>query len=264
MHKRSRTAFFAVIVFVIVYSAFVFEVQLSVPDYSDIIVATTFFFTLFIGFFISRQNDRYSGITDIIAERDGIYSFLYRVYGLVPRVQNNLREIIRNHYQKILDSDDWAYNEFHASNTITRVTNEMGGLTAKETDSIDGHSYYDGIWDAIKELQQNRKKIIASYNERLAGFQWAIIYILGVLLAISFDFVPGSSLLVQVLKILFGTAVFISIILLKELDDLTLFGEHAGRESADDIFRIIGEKDAQELGVSGDSGGKPAAKRVVK
>lgn len=237
----------AVVIFVIAYTIFVFEVQINVSDYSDIIVATTFFFTLFIGFFISRQNDRYSDITDIIAERDGIYSFLYRVYGLVPRVQDNMREIIRNHYQRILDSDDWAYNEFHPSDTITRMTKEMGGLTDEETQSIDGHSYYDGIWDAIKELQQNRKKIISQYHERLAPFQWAIIYVLGVLLAVSFDFVPASNLLIQILKILFGTAVFISIVLLKELDDLTLFGEHAGRESADDIFRIIGEKDAKEL-----------------
>jgi hypothetical protein len=247
MKNTSRNSYLAVAIFIVAYSIFVLKVQLAVTDYSDIIVATTFFFTLFIGFFIQRQNDRYSDITDIIAERDGLYSFLYRVYGLVPRVQDNMREIIRTHYQRILDSDDWAYNEFHASNTISRIVSEMGGLTDEETKSIDGHSYYDGIWDAIKELQQNRKKIIASYHERLAGFQWAIIYVLGLLLAVSFDFVPANSLLVQVLKILFGTAVFISIVLLKELDDLTLFGEHAGKESADDIFRIIGEKDAAEL-----------------
>jgi hypothetical protein len=251
MKKTSHASLIAVVIFIIAYSFFVFYVQIGVSDYSDIIVATTFFFTLFIGFFISRQNDRYSDITEIIAERDGLYSFLYRVYGLVPRVQNNLREIIRNHYQKILDSDDWAYNEFHPSDTISRITKEMGGLTKEEEDSIDGHSYYDGIWDAIKELQQNRKKIIASYGENLAGFQWTIIYVLGVLLAVAFDFVPGNSLLVQILKILFGTAVFISIVLLKELDDLTLFGEHAGEKSAQDIFRIIDEKDAGELGESG-------------
>jgi hypothetical protein len=248
MEKSMKESLIAVFLFVVTYSLFVFNAQLNVTDYSDIIVATTFFFTLFMGFFIQRQNDRYSDITEIIAERDGLYSFLYRVYGLVPRVQNNLRDIIRNHYRRILDSDDWAYNEFHASDTISRVVAEMGGLNEQETQSIDGHSYYDGIWDAIKELQQNRKKIIAAYNERLAGFQWAIIYILAALLAVSFDFVPASSALVQALKILFGTAVFISIVLLKELDNLTLFGEHAGAESARDIFRIIDEKDADELG----------------
>ena len=250
MEKSMRNALLATFIFIVAYSLFVFSVQLTVTDYSDIIVATTFFFTLFIGFFISRQNDRYSDITEIIAERDGLYSFLYRVYCLVPRVQDNLREIIKKHYTKILDSNDWAYNEFHPSDTISRITKEMGGLTKDEEDSIDGHSYYDGIWDAIKELQQNRKRIIAAYAEKLAGFQWAIIYVLGVLLAVSFDFVPSNSFLVQIMKILFGTAVFISVVLLKELDNLTLFGEHAGKESAEDIFRIIEEKDAAELGAS--------------
>lgn len=248
MKFNTRNSIIFTFIFLILYSLFVIRVNLGVSNYSDIIVATTFFFTLFTGFFITRQNDRYSKIIDIISERDGLYSFLYRVYGFVPRVQNNIREIIRGHYTKILNSDDWAYNEFHPSDTITRITKEMGGLTPREVELIEGKSYYDGIWGAILELQQNRKKIISAYGEKLAGFQWAIVYILAVLLIISFDFVPSTSLLIQVLKILFGTAVFISVLLLKQLDNLTLFGEHAGERSAKDIFRIIEEKDAAELG----------------
>ena len=56
--------YLATLIFIIVYSIFVFKANFTVSDYSDIIVGTTFFFTLFIGFFITRQNDRYSEIND--------------------------------------------------------------------------------------------------------------------------------------------------------------------------------------------------------
>lgn len=247
MKFNTKNSIIFTLVFFILYFWFVLKVNFSVANYSDIIVATTFFFTLFAGFFITRQNDRYKDIIEIIAERDGLYSFLYRVYGFVPRVQNNIREIIRSHYTKILESDDWAYNEFHPSDTITKITKEMGSLTEDELKAIEGKSYYDGIWGAILELQQNRKKIISAYGEKLVGFQWAIVAMLAILLVVSFNFVPTTSIFIQTLKVLFGTAVFISVMLLKQLDDLTLFGEHAGERSAKDIFHIIDEKDIAEL-----------------
>lgn len=247
MKFKTKNSIVFIFVFLTLYSIFVLNVNFSVASYSDIILATTFFFTLFTGFFITRQNDRYKDIIEVIAERDGLYSFLYRVYGFIPRVQGNIREIIRSHYAKILKSNDWAYNEFHPSDTITKITKEMGSLTDDELKVIEGKSYYDGIWDAILELQQNRKKIIAAYGEKLVGFQWAIIIVLALLLIVSFNLFPTTSLFLQFLKVLFGTAVFISVILLKQLDDLTLFGEHAGEHSAEDILRIIDEKDIAEL-----------------
>jgi len=242
MKLTNKNAVILAVVFFIIYSVFVIKVNYSVENYSDIIVATTFFFTLFTGFFITRQNDRYSNIIDTIAERDANFSFLYRVFGMVPRIQSEIREAIRNHYTKILESKDWAYNEFHPSNTITSITKSMSSLTAEEKEVIDGHSPFDGIWGAVQILQGSRKKIIALYEQGLVGFQWAIIYILALLLVVSFNLVPTTSLFVEVLKILFGTAVFISIVLLHQLDSLTLFGEHAGEQSARDIFSIIDEK----------------------
>src|SRR5665213_2492551 len=101
--------FLAIVAFVVAYAFFVVKVHITVDDYSDVVVATTFFFTLFSGFFITRQNDRYSDIVDMISERDGLFSSLYRIFGLVPRVQNEMREIIREHYNKIMKSNDWAY-----------------------------------------------------------------------------------------------------------------------------------------------------------
>jgi len=237
-----------VLIFIILYSFFVFYVRSTVENYSDIIVGTTFFFTLFIGFFITRQNDRYSAINDQLTSTDGYFSYLYRVTGLVPRIQNEVREVVRDHYTKILESNNPAYHVMNPSNTLTKMTEVLSSITEEESGS---RPAVDGAWgflfEVISDLQLLRKKTLNLYEEKLVLFQWAIVYILAILLVVSFNFVPSSSILVMILKVFFGTSVFISIILLKQLNNLTLFGESAGMQSVHDIFRIIDEKDAKEL-----------------
>ena len=94
--------------FIALYSAFIFFVDINIEFdiASELMVASVFFFALFSGFFIARQNDRYTRIIDIIAERDGLFSYLYRVFGVVPRMQSEMREIIKTHYTKILERKD--------------------------------------------------------------------------------------------------------------------------------------------------------------
>jgi hypothetical protein len=237
------------IIFIVVYSAFIFaaDVNIELDIASELMVASVFFFALFSGFFIARQNDRYSRIVEIIAERDGLYSYLYRVFGIVPRMQDEMREIIKNHYIKILDSNNWAYNEFNPSTTITSLTKTMGSMTKKEADKIDAVNPFDGIWDAILQLQQNRKKIIATHNERLLMFQWILIYVFAGLVILSFAFFPTDFILVNVLKIVFGTAVFLVILLIKQLNDLSIFGKNFSRNIANDVIRVVDEIDLKEL-----------------
>jgi len=235
--------------FIVIYSFFVFEVKLNISfDFaSQLIVASVFFFALFSGFFIARQNDRYNKIVDIIAERDGLYSTLYRVFGLVPRMQSEMREIIGAHYTKILNNNDWAYNEFHPSTTITRLTKVMGSVTDKEAAILKNNNLFDGIWGTIQALQINRKNIVAAYQQRLLLFQWVLIYVFAILTIISFHFLQTDLSLINVLKIIFGTSVFLVVIVIKQLDELSIFGKNFSRNIARDVLRIINEIDIKEI-----------------
>lgn len=250
MKNQQVRAFLSIIIFVIIYSIFTFKVQFSLDNssnISNIIVGTTFFFALFIGFFITRQNDRYSSINDQLTSTDGYFSYLYRVTGLVPRIQKEVREIIREHYTKILESGNLAYHVMNPSNTLTKITSVLAGITEDEINAPASGAAWGFLFEVIADLQLLRKKTLNLYQEKLVPFQWAIVYILAVLLVVSFNFVQSALLLVSILKIVFGTAVFISIILLKQLDDLTLFGKTAGMRSVQDTLRIIDEKDAAEI-----------------
>ena len=237
-----------VLTFIIIYTFFVLKVNVSITDSSDIIVGTTFFFALFIGYFITRQNDRYSSISDQLTSNDGWFSYLYRITGLVPRIQTEVRDIIRDHYTKIIKSGNVAYHIMNPSNTLTRMTKSLGSITEDENGNPAAGAAWGFLFEVISDLQVTRKKILNLYGEKLVAFQWAVIYILAALLVVSFNFVPSSDLFVDALKVCFGTAVFISILLLQQLDQLKLFGDKAGMDSARDVLRIIDEKDAEELG----------------
>jgi len=71
--KSKTKNLWLVIIFIILYSFFVFYVRSTVENYSDIIVGTTFFFTLFIGFFILAKTTDISAINDQLTSTDGYF-----------------------------------------------------------------------------------------------------------------------------------------------------------------------------------------------
>lgn len=238
--------FFFIIIFLIAYSLYVTQFQLKVDNYSDIVVAVTFFFTLFSGFFITRQNDRYTAVIDEISNNDGLFSLLYRVSGVVPRVQGKVREALRDHYQKIMDSNNWAYHVLNPSNTITRIFKAYSEVNNEEREKLS--QFGDAYGGAFADIQVSRKKILMLFHQNLLPLQWSIIIILAIMMIVAFNFIPTYSLLIDALKIFFGLSVLLVVLLLKQLDNLTLFGKDFNKKTANDIFRILDEKDMAELG----------------
>jgi len=244
MKKISIFSVFLVILLV-AYAFYVIFLSPKIENYSDIIVAVTFFFTLFSGFFITRQNDRYTAIADEISNTDGLFSLLYRLSGVVPRVQAKVREALRDHYQKILGSNNWAYHILNPSTTITKIFKAYSEIDDKEREKLGQFS--DGFGGAFADVQVSRKKMIMLYDEKLLPLQWTLVYILAVIMIISFNFIPVQSLFVDILKIFFGACVLLVIFLLKQLDNLTIFGKDFNEKTAGDILRIIDEKDIKEI-----------------
>ena len=211
-------------------------------------MAVTFFFTLFSGFFITRQNDRFTSIAEEISNTDGDFSLLYRIAGVVPWAQDKIRDALRDHYKKILESNNWAYHLLNPSTTITKVFNAYREVNDKNDDDADKLSHFsDASGGAFDDVQQSRKKMIMLYQQKLLPLQWAIIYILGLLMVVSFNFIPNHTIIVDIMKIFFGVAVLFVILLLKQLDDLSIFGKDFNKQTANDMLRIIDEKDLKEI-----------------
>jgi hypothetical protein len=235
----------SLLTFFVLYCVYVFTVNFDVGDYSDIIVATTFFFTLFSGYFITRQNDRYTAIAEEISNTDGTFSLLYRISGSVPAIQDVVRTSLRNHYQKILDTGDWAYHLTHPSTTITEIFNAYNGASGDDAEKLG--AFGDAFGGGFLQIQISRKKMIMLYHERLLPLQWTLVCVLAALMVISFNFIPNHTLVIDILKIVFGGAVLSVIVLLKQLDDLSIFGKEFNKQTANDMLRILDEKDSKDL-----------------
>ena len=244
---KFRSSIIAILSFIIIYGILITQFDYSTDNYSDMIVATTFFFALFAGFFISRQNTRYSNVSDINAVTAGHYSYIYRVSGLVPRIQKEVREIIRDHYKKIMDNGDWAYHFVNPSDTITRMTKAISSLKKKEAEVPAVGACWGFMYEVVSDLQNLRKKGVGALNRRLTILHWIIIYTLGILVVVSFSLVPTTSIFEEILQIIFAAAVFVLIVLLHKLDSLTMFGDNVARDTAMDIFWIIDEEDKKLL-----------------
>jgi len=244
-----------VIIFVIAYAFYVLLVDVTIEAYAELIAATVFFFALFAGFFIARQNERFNDIDETISKENALCCYLYRTSGLIPEIQDKVREIVMKHYQRIKKSGNWAHHTENPSTTITDFTDVFAELDKEQylekAEKPAMSNAIEIIWDAIRDLQLTRKRIVVLKKQKMLPFQWWLIYLLGFLLIVAFNFIPNpeKELYIDALKVLFGTTAFMVVILLKQLNDLTLFGRKYTEQGADDVFWVIEEKDKEGLGI---------------
>ncbi len=253
--KNIDYKYYLLLFFVIIYGLYICFIDITIEAYPELIAAVVFFFALFTGFFISRQNDRFSAIDEVVSKENALFSHLYRVAGIIPDLQDEVRTVVMSHYTKVKETKNWAYHVENPSTTITDITDIFS--------KIDDEKYIEKaekpamgtaaevVWDVIVQLQLARKRIVVLKNQKLLPFQWGIVYLLGMLLIFSFNFIPNieGQIYVDLLKILFGTTVFMVIILLKQLNDLTLFGKDYSEKGADDVLWIVEEKDKEAKGI---------------
>lgn len=205
---------------------------------------STFLFSIFTGFFISRQGTRYMTIREKIANFDGNMSAIYRGSGhLGVDIQNKIGEIIKKHYEAIIENKAWDYHFTHKSSTITSIHGILEeslkdqALTSLKNDIV------IRITTALHDVQLIRKNMVALYQERTPFFQWLLIGILGLILLITLMTIPSQGyLLGSLLKGAFGASVISVLILLLQLDRLQFFEGTMGENSASDVVNIIAGK----------------------
>ncbi len=209
------------------------------------ITITTFFFSIFTGFFITRQGNRYTKIREIISNFDGKMSSSYRVAGNIsPIVQDKIGLVIKDHYEKILDSKRWDYHFVNKSSTISSVhkilEEEIGNV---KQESLRNQSL-GRVLTNMGDCQVFRKNMVMIFQERIPGFQWFLICFFVLILLIAVTVIPSIGFLLgAVLKSAFVVSIISVIVILHNLDNLHLFENFIGENSAKDVINLInGEK----------------------
>lgn len=206
------------------------------------VTLATFLFSIFTGFFISNQNGRYGKIRDILSQFDGKLSSIYRAgMHLGEDFHKKIGEIIKNHYEVIIQKNSWDYNFVNKSSTITSLHLVLQNFCDnKEKISEIEKQALGRITSALSDLQPLRKQIVALREERIPFFQWVLVVLFGLSLLITVFSLPSFGFLIgSILKGAFTVSIISVLIILKSFDNLSFFEGRIGEHSARDVLDII-------------------------
>ncbi|MFC1640702.1 hypothetical protein ACFL2D_01485 [Patescibacteria group bacterium] len=214
--------------------------DIEFESFSVFLSISTFIFSIFIGFMISRQGKRYSEIRSESSKFDGEMSAIYRDLGhLGKKPQEKGKEIIKNHYTKIL-KEGWDYHLTHKSSTITDMHEFLDKIVGKRALAPIENIAVLRVMVSLERLQAIRKDLIALSDERIPMFQWMIIYVLVAVLFLTLSMIPAEGFVIgAILKSAFGSAVIFIVILLHSFENLRFFNHSVREQSAQDVLNIF-------------------------
>lgn len=241
MKKETFTQFLLLAIFVI-FSYVYYMMPQSLPQIDKIyITITTFFFSIFTGFFISQQMSRYSKIRETISNFDGKMSSIYRTSENISKeIQKEIGKIITKHYKTMIKTGEWNYHLNHKSNTISGLYGVLEKQVA-DTELSDLRSHaLSSIMGSLSNCEVDRKNMVMLYQERIPQFQWFVIYFFAALLILEVSAIPSNGLLFEsILKSAFGVSIFSVASILHHLNELHLFEDFIGENSAKDVLDLI-------------------------
>jgi len=170
--KNSNFKYGIILLYIIIF-VFFYYYPIQIKTVNNIFLTiSTFLFTIFTGFFISRQGSRYTKIREIVANFDGEMSALYRYAGYFSKdFSEKIGSIIKKHYQTILDHNAWDYHFVNKSETITNIHEVMqNSLKDQNLPSLTNQAVTN-IFRSLGNLQMLRKQMIMLHQEHIPKFE---------------------------------------------------------------------------------------------
>jgi hypothetical protein len=205
------------------------------------LTVSTFLFSVFNGFFISRQSTRYSDIRNNLSRFDADMTIVFRESSHLQKEEHGrFGEMIREHYAILLKKKDWSYYFTHKSNLIANLHAYIQVCGNIDMDKVRGECLRK-MMGTLDDAQIVRKVLVSLKEETIPKLQQIFIYVLAVILFLAVLTLPSQDLvLASLLKSVYMMTIVMVVILLKKFDDLTLFEGTIGEHSAKDVINIIG------------------------
>lgn len=233
---------FALLFIALPFLSFVFySYDLYTEVDSVFLSISTFLFSIFTGFFISRQASRFNRVRETVTRYDGLLSGIYRSVGHVSlELQNKMGKIIYEHYTKILESKQWHVHFTQKSTTLTRLHKALEDEVKDEGMTKLSNQALGATVKGLSGLQDVRKQMVALYKERIPLEQWVLILFFGSMLIGVASIMPSAGLLFpSIVKAAFVVSVLSVLFILYRLNNLAYTERIMGEESARDVLGII-------------------------
>lgn len=231
----------------IFFSTFLFSVlfllgdRAYIPDLSNLLAVSTFLFAIFVGFFISRQGNRYSAIRSLLGRFDGNSSAIYRYsQHLGAKAHKSIASIIKREYTRFFGTSDWDVYFSNKSTYLTDIHNTLDSLRGKKPSF---NAAMMNIVRATGDIQVTRKELLALQKERIPLVQWLLVYILASVIVIILATIDSSgNIWLLLIKGFSATVILITIVMLHKFDHLTFFEKTIGEATSQDVLDIVAGK----------------------
>ncbi len=222
-------------------TAFYYRFDLNADVDKVFLSISTFLFSIFTGFFISRQASRFNKVRETVTAFDGKMSSMYRSCAhLNNELQNAFGEIIKDHYNKIQSSGNWHVHFTEKSTTMKSLHNALKAYVQDDDVTKIGNQSLGAIVKGLDYCQGMRKQMVALYAERIPYEQWILILFFSTILISTVSVFPSVDFLfASLLKAAFVASIFSVLLTLYKLDKLIFSEKIMGSNSAQDVLSII-------------------------
>lgn len=202
---------------------------------------STFLYSIFAGFFISRQASRFNRVREAVTKFDGLMSNIYRTSGHISKeLQAGIAQVLIQRYEQIFSSGQWNYHLIHPSTTLSTIHSLLDEhIDEKEVTKLSNQA----IGAVVKNLgtaQDTRKRLIALSRERVPFDQWILIVFFVLMLIGTVSAIPSQAVFFpSLLKAAFIISVLSVMYILYRLNNLMYTEKIMGEESARDVISII-------------------------
>ena len=218
-----------------------FTVLIADPVDRVFLSISTFLYSIFTGFFISRQASRFNKVRETVTKFDGLLSNMYRSSGHISaKLQQEIGLVIRSHYEKIFETGRWDYHFENKSTTLTSIHALLEEHIKEDQVTKLSNQSIGAIVKGLGAAQDVRKSMLALNRERVPVEQWVLIIFFVVMLVGTVSTMPSVGLLwPSVLKAAFVISVVSVLFILYRLNNLAFTEKLMGQHSAEDVLGII-------------------------
>lgn len=230
-----------IIIVLPVMSFIYFTTTVASPVDSVFLSISTFLYSIFTGFFISRQAARFNKVRETVTKFDGLMTNMYRTSSHIsPELQTKIAEVLKNHYEKIFESGHWYYHFENKSVTLSSIHRLLDEYVVEEKVTKLSNQALGSMVKDLGSAQDVRKQMLALNRERVPLEQWVlIVFFVTMLIGTVSTLESIDHLLTSVLKSAFVISVLSVIYILYRLDTLKYTEKIMGEESATDVMEII-------------------------
>lgn len=202
-----------------------------------ILTISTFLFAIIAGFHISRLNQRYNDIRELISIEDAYFLSLYRTAKIFGQeFTDNIIEKIDEYYITSFDSEIADYYKQTAP-CLAQIYEILYGIKEKSNDST-----YASMVSILSIIEEKRNKNSVISQEKINAGQWAVLILLAITIVFCLFYLNTNLFYSQFLLVLLATIQVLVLLTIRDLQNLKLGGKIMPvLESGQEVLESMGK-----------------------